>query len=123
MDFDPQLSMKMEKFCWDQSREGVAPVGKRVAQPLRALIKTFQYLARGGGIRKHIPTLPGGQGHTEQGISPTKPHPSPSSRWIPEQKTLEKTENTAGNGKGTQKSGVVSFFLYKTYIKNTKPLR
>lgn len=43
-DFYPQLSMKLEKLCWDQSRERLASVGKRVAEPLPALIKTFPYL-------------------------------------------------------------------------------
>lgn len=103
MDFDPKLSMKLEKLCWDQSNEGLAPTGKRVAQPLPALIKTFPYLTRSGRIGKHIPTflqLPRNKEHPHPPPNPIPPlHPggSGSRKHWKRQKILPAMEKVPKN--------------------------
>lgn len=129
LDFNPQLSARLGKtwlLCWHQGREGKAPAEKRGAWLLHGLTKTFQYLARGGGVGwgetvllSYIPQE--GRDISSEKCCPPNPVPPscPPLQWSWGQERRqhaakeEKTENTAGNWKGNQNYWVIFFFFIK----------
>lgn len=106
--------------CWHQARK--APVVKRMVCLFCDLFKAFHCKAGGGGMSWGQPSFRKAGTHWAQSTAP-KPSPSHLPSVLPwgeagrkEQRQhmtrKAKTENTAGNWRGNQTYGVISFFFF-----------